>query len=211
MRQSFRQVLSGRTLFRFFGLNLWDFNVQFQQKFNRESWTTKATPKYGALTRDRGLRYKPMSETYLEKSFRKNMPNQAELSLSQIGQIALNAHDLERAVNFYRDRLGMKHVFSVPPKMSFFDCNGITLMLSLPEKPEFDHPGSIIYFDVEDIDAAARTLTERGVVFEQQPAFVANMGSHDLWMAFFRDSENNVLALRSNVPHKAQQSGIPEV
>ncbi len=129
------------------------------------------------------------------------MPDHAQLNLSRIGQIAVNAHDLERAVDFYRDKLGMKHLFSVPPKLAFFDCDGITLMLSLPEKPEFDHPSSIIYFDVDDIQAATRTLAERGVMFEQQPAFVANMGSHDLWMAFFEDSENNFLALRSRLPH----------
>jgi predicted enzyme related to lactoylglutathione lyase len=119
--------------------------------------------------------------------------------LSAIGQIAVNAYDIERAVAFYRDTLGMKHLFTVPPKMAFFDCSGIMLMLSLPEKPEFDHPSSIIYFNVDDIQQAAKTLTERGVLFREQPTFVANMGSYDLWMAFFSDSEDNILALRSQV------------
>ena len=129
------------------------------------------------------------------------MPNDSSLSLSQIGQVAMNAHDIERAVSFYRDKLGMKHLFSVPPKMAFFDCDGIMLMLSLPEKPEFDHPGSILYFNVEDIEQAAETLIERGVKFEEKPTFVANMGAYDLWMGFFRDSENNLLAIRSEVAH----------
>ena len=129
------------------------------------------------------------------------MPNDSRLSLSQIGQVAMNAHDIERAVTFYRDKLGMKHLFSVPPKMAFFDCDGIMLMLSLPEKPEFDHPGSILYFNVEDIEQAAETLIARGVKFEEKPTFVANMGAYDLWMGFFRDSENNLLAIRSQVAH----------
>ena len=129
------------------------------------------------------------------------MPNDSSLSLSQIGQVAMNAHDIERAVTFYRDKLGMKHLFSVPPKMAFFDCDGIMLMLSLPEKPEFDHPGSILYFNVEDIEQAAETLIARGVQFEDKPTFVANMGAYDLGMAFFRDSENNLLAIRSQVAH----------
>jgi len=129
------------------------------------------------------------------------MPNDSRLSLSQIGQVAMNAHDIERAVTFYRDKLGMKHLFSVPPKMAFFDCDGIMLMLSLPEKPEFDHPGSILYFNVEDIEQAAETLIARGVQFEDKPTFVANMGAYDLWMGFFRDSENNLLAIRSQVAH----------
>lgn len=121
--------------------------------------------------------------------------------LSTIGQIAVNAHDLERATNFYRDSLGMKHLFTVPPQMAFFDCAGVRLMLSLPEKPEFDHPSSILYFKVDNIQQATETLTDRGVQFEAQPVFVANMGSYDLWMAAFRDSENNLLALMSEVAH----------
>lgn len=129
------------------------------------------------------------------------MSNDTNLGLSQIGQISMNAHDIERAVTFYRDKLGMKHLFSVPPKMAFFDCDGIMLMLSLPEKPEFDHTGSVLYFNVDDIEQAAETLAGRGVKFEEKPTFVANMGSYDLWMAFFRDSENNLLAIRSQVTH----------
>jgi predicted enzyme related to lactoylglutathione lyase len=131
------------------------------------------------------------------------MPEARSLSLSQIGQIAVNAHDLERAIGFYRDNLGMKHLFTVPPTMAFFDCSGIRLMLSLPDKPEFDHPSSIIYFNVTDIQQTAQTLSDRGVQFEEKPIFVADMGSYELWMAFFRDSENNLLALMSNVAKNA--------
>ena len=131
------------------------------------------------------------------------MPNDSSLSLSQIGQVAMNAHDIERAVTFYRDKLGMKHLFSVPPNLAFFDCDGIRLMLSLPAKPEFDHPGSIIYFKVQDIQAACATLSERGVKIEEQPIFVADMGTYDLWLASFRDSENNLLALMCHVAKAA--------
>jgi len=74
-------------------------------------------------------------------------------------------------------------------------------MLSLPEKPEFDHASSIIYFKVADIQQATNILAERGVQIEAQPALIANMGSYDLWMAGFRDSENNLLALMSEVAH----------
>jgi predicted enzyme related to lactoylglutathione lyase len=129
------------------------------------------------------------------------MVDQTSFGLSSIGQIAVNAHDLDRAVEFYRDKLGMNHLFTVPPKMAFFDCAGIRLMLALPETKEFDHPSSILYFNVDDIQQAHATLSERGVAFEEDPIFVANMGSYDLWMASFRDSENNLLALMSNVAH----------
>jgi len=121
--------------------------------------------------------------------------------LSAIGQIAVNAHDINRAMDFYRDKLGMKFLFTAPPGLAFFDCDGIRLMLSLPAKPEFDHPSSIIYFNVDDIQQAYETLSERGVEFEEKPAFVANMGTYDLWIAAFRDSEDNLLAMMSNVAH----------
>ena len=129
------------------------------------------------------------------------MANTDNFGLSSIGQIAVNAHDLARAVAFYRDKLGMKHLFTVPPHMAFFSCGDVRLMLSLPEKPEFDHASSIIYFKVPDIQQATNILDERGVQIEAQPALIANMGSYDLWMSGFRDSENNLLALMSEVPH----------
>jgi methylmalonyl-CoA/ethylmalonyl-CoA epimerase len=129
------------------------------------------------------------------------MSNPTELALSQIGQISVTVHNLERAVEFYRDKLGMKHLFTVP-HMAFFDCNGIRLMLGIPEKPEFDHPSSVLYFKVDDIQSAFKTLSERGVKFEGQPHLVAKLEIHDLWMAFFRDSENNLLSLMSEMVRK---------
>jgi predicted enzyme related to lactoylglutathione lyase len=123
-----------------------------------------------------------------------------EFGLATIEQIAVNAHDVERATAFYRDKLGMKLLFSAPPGLAFFDCGGIRLMLSLPAKPEFDHPSSIIYFNVADIQLAYATLSERGVNFEEKPNFVADMGTYDLWIGSFRDSEDNLLALMSHVP-----------
>ena len=132
------------------------------------------------------------------------MAAETTFGLSAIEQIAVNVHDVERAVGFYRDKLGMKLLFSVPPNLAFFDCDGIRLMLSLPAKPEFDHPSSIIYFNVENIQQASQTLAARGVQFEEQPAFVADMGSYDLWLAAFRDSEDNLLALMSHVPKEAK-------
>ena len=129
------------------------------------------------------------------------MASTNERGLCAIGQIAVNAHDINRAIDFYRDKLGMKFLFTAPPGLAFFDCDGIRLMLSLPAKPEFDHPSSIIYFNVDDIQIAYKTLSERGVEFEEKPAFVANMGAYDLWIAAFRDSEDNLLAMMSNVAH----------
>ena len=129
------------------------------------------------------------------------MADTHNFGLSAIGQIFVNARDLKRAVEFYRETLGMKHLFTVPPGMAFFDCGGINLLLGLASKPEFDHPSSIIYFNVDDIHQAHQTLASRGVRFEEEPNFVANMGTYDLWLAFFRDSEDNILAMMSKVAH----------
>ena len=120
--------------------------------------------------------------------------------LSTIGQIAVVVHDLPRAVAFYRDTLGMRLLFEAPPKMAFFDCGGIRLMLSLPETPEYDHPSSIIYYKVDDIQQAAAVLLARGVVFDSAPHLVAQLPHADLWMAFLRDADRNPVALMSEVP-----------
>jgi len=126
------------------------------------------------------------------------MPN-TDLSSASIGQASINVHDLDKAVAFYRDVLGMRFLFQVP-KMAFFDCGGVRLMLGMPEKPEFDHPSSIFYFKVGDIQAVAGTLRSRGVEFDAAPHLVAPMPDHDLWMAFFRDADRNLLALMSEAP-----------
>jgi methylmalonyl-CoA/ethylmalonyl-CoA epimerase len=123
----------------------------------------------------------------------------AGIGISRIGQIAINAHDPERAARFYQDTLGLKLLFKAAPGLAFFDCGGVRLMLTRPEKPEFDHPGSILYFTVPDIQAAHATMKEKGVRFEDEPHVVARMPDHDLWMVFFRDSEKNLMGLMSEV------------
>ena len=114
--------------------------------------------------------------------------------LSQIGQIAINVQDVERATAFYRDTLGMRFLFAFPG-LAFFDCGGVRLMLSRAEDPKLDHPASILYYRVADIEAAHQALAARGVRFETGPHLVARMPDHELWLAEFNDSEDNVLAL----------------
>jgi len=128
------------------------------------------------------------------------MNNEQNISLDQIGQISVNVDDLDRATAFYKEKLRVKHLFSVPPKMAFFDCSGIRLMLATPERPDLNHPSSILYFKVQDIEKVHRALVSRGVHFETEPMLVAPMATHDLWLAEFRDSENNVLALMCEKP-----------
>jgi methylmalonyl-CoA/ethylmalonyl-CoA epimerase len=119
--------------------------------------------------------------------------------LESIGQIAINVNDLPRAVNFYRDVLGITHLFDAGPNMSFFQCGSVRIMLAVAEKPEYDHPASILYYKVSDIHATHQELRAKNVLFDQAPQLLAPMPDHDLWMAFFRDSENNLLALMSEV------------
>ena len=120
------------------------------------------------------------------------------IGISRLGQVSMNAHNLERAVAFYRDALGLPLLFTTG-NMGFFDCGGVRLMSTLPEKPEFDHPGSVLYFSVPDIESAYRQLEAKNVRFEAKPHLIARLPAHDLWMAFFYDSENNLLALMSEV------------
>ena len=121
------------------------------------------------------------------------------IGITSLGQIAINAHDVERAAAFYHDVLGLKLLFKAPPSLAFFDCGSVRLMLSHPEKPEFNHPSSVLYFSVPDIQAAYVKLKESGVRFEDEPHMIAKMPTHDQWMAFFHDSEGNLLALMSEV------------
>ncbi|HEX2722928.1 MAG TPA: VOC family protein [Gemmatimonadaceae bacterium] len=123
----------------------------------------------------------------------------AALSLSTIGQVAIIVKDLSRATAFYRDTLGIKFLFEVPG-LSFFDAGGVRLMLGKAEKPEFDHPASILYYKVTDIAGAHRFLESRGVSVVHEPWLIAPMPDHDLWMSFYRDSEENHFALMSEAP-----------
>lgn len=117
--------------------------------------------------------------------------------LSAIGQLAIPVKDLDRAVGFYRDALGLRFLFQAPPGLAFFDAGGVRLLLDKPVETEFEGHASVVYFKVDDIEAMYQTLVGRGVEFRQPPHLIAKMPDHDLWMAFFRDSEGNTHALMS--------------
>jgi predicted enzyme related to lactoylglutathione lyase len=117
------------------------------------------------------------------------------LSQSRIGQIAVVCRDVTRATSFYRDTLGLKFLFAAGPSLSFFDCGGVRLMLGAAEQPEHDHPGSILYFFVTGIEDTQRDLASQGVSFVGMPHMIAQMSDHQLWLAEFRDSEGNTMAL----------------
>lgn len=128
-----------------------------------------------------------------------SQPN--EFGLSAIGQVSVTVQDLDRAVSFYRDQLGMPFLFQVP-NMAFFDCAGVRLMLTLPEAGSDDVHTSIMYYKVDDIQDAYRIMKDRNVQFVGRPHKIADLEDHELWMAFFRDSETNLLALMAEIPRQ---------
>jgi methylmalonyl-CoA/ethylmalonyl-CoA epimerase len=119
--------------------------------------------------------------------------------LEEIGQIAVPVKDIDRAINFYRDVLGMEFLFKAPPGLGFFKCGSVRLLLDSAGENQVKHYSSIIYYKIPDIHSAVEALSSRGVVFEQKPALIAKMPDHDLWMAFFRDPDENLLALMCEI------------
>jgi len=118
-----------------------------------------------------------------------------DLGSTRIGQIAIRVRDVERAIATYRDRLGLKFLFRAPG-LAFFECGDIWLYLTTVGEGELDHPASILYFDVTDIDATYEVLRGRGVTFKQGPHSVHREPTRELWLADFEDGEDNVFALR---------------
>jgi methylmalonyl-CoA/ethylmalonyl-CoA epimerase len=118
--------------------------------------------------------------------------------LSQLGQIAVQVADLGRSVAFYRDALQIPFLFEFPG-LAFFNCGGVRLMLSLPGNGSQVGVSSVLYFKVADIRADTQALAGRGVKIEKEPHLVAKLPDHELWMSFFRDPDQNLLALMSEV------------
>ena len=117
-----------------------------------------------------------------------------------IGQLAIPVADVERAVAFYRDVLGLRFLFQAPPGLAFLDCGGVRLMLTQRQEGETDDKAGVIYYRVADLDAAYTTLRERGVTFVDQPHRIARLADHELWMVFLRDPDAHLLALMAERP-----------
>lgn len=127
------------------------------------------------------------------------MSTAAGTRISGIGQIAVNVHDMDRAVAFYRDVVGLPFLFQAGPNLAFFLCGNVRLMLDIPEDKRFEGPASVIYYKIDDLQAAFEELKGRGAEVESEPHLIAKMQDHELWMAFFKDTEGNFFALMSEV------------
>lgn len=115
------------------------------------------------------------------------------ITLGPIGQISRTVGNIEAAVAWYRDVLGLPHLYTFGD-LAFFDCGGTRLYLQAREKPSADE--SVLYFQVPDIRAAHAQLAERGVVFSHPPHMIhRHADGTEEWMAFFTDPDGRPLAI----------------
>lgn len=118
-----------------------------------------------------------------------------ELNLGRIGQVSRTVTDVQEAEAWYRDVLGLPHLFTFG-KLAFFDCAGTRLLLS--ESDSEPATESILYLFVEDIEGAHRTLQARGAEFLSAPHMIhKHADGTEEWMAFFKDPEGRPLAIMS--------------
>lgn len=123
----------------------------------------------------------------------------SDLADATIGQLLIPVEDLERAIGYYRDTLGLRYLFSAPPQMSFFQAGAVRLLVGVPEPGQARQRGSAVYFKVSDIHAVHATLKQRGVTFGAEPKLVHRAPTSELWLAEFRDPDGNQLALMSEI------------
>ena len=123
--------------------------------------------------------------------------DRVDLSDSTVAQLLIPVEDLDRAIAFYRDTLGLRYLFSAPPQMSFFQAGTVRLLVGVPAPGQPRHRGSQIYFQTTDIHAVFQTLSDRGVTFGVKPHVVHRTPTTELWLAEFQDPDGNQLALMS--------------
>jgi predicted enzyme related to lactoylglutathione lyase len=117
------------------------------------------------------------------------------MALGPVGQIHISVTDVERAVTFYRDLLGIPHLFTVPGQpMAFFASGEVRLYLGVPESPEYTSR-CVLYFTVADLDAEVDRLTALGVTFGDRPHVVHRDGTTELWMAGLKDPDGHHIIL----------------
>lgn len=128
----------------------------------------------------------------------------ARTSLNRIKQIAIPVYAIETARDFYRDVLGMRHLFDAPPALSFFDCGGIRLMLAGPDGQGKDapHQHPVLFYDVSDIKSVFAQIKSAGAEAIEEPHIVARVNGQEVWLAAVSDGQGNVVSLMNEVPEK---------
>ncbi|HEY9030587.1 MAG TPA: VOC family protein [Kangiella sp.] len=120
--------------------------------------------------------------------------------VSSIKQIAITVSDVEKALVFYRDILGLGFLFSAGPNLAFLNADGVRIMLSTPQGAGAVGANSILYFNAKDIEKAYKEFVEKGAKVEREPQLAANMPDHDLWTGFLRDPDDNLVGLMEEKP-----------
>jgi catechol 2,3-dioxygenase-like lactoylglutathione lyase family enzyme len=115
--------------------------------------------------------------------------------ISGIGQIAITVSNVDQALAFYRDILGLTFLFRPATNLAFLDSGGVRLMLSTPQGAGAIGGNSILYFKVADIGDTFEAMLNRGAVGEREPQATAELGDHTLWLAFLRDPDGNLVGL----------------
>ncbi|WP_338014661.1 VOC family protein [Paenisporosarcina cavernae] len=118
--------------------------------------------------------------------------------ITSIGQIGIVAKDFARAVDFYETKLELPLIVNLG-NLALFQCGDVRLLLSEPESAAFESASSVLYLNVENIEEAYEKYQEQGIEFTDTPHMVGKLGNTETWMVFFRDTEDNVLALMSEV------------
>lgn len=118
----------------------------------------------------------------------------SELS-GRIGQIALTVSDVESALGFYRDILGLPFLFQPSPQLAFLQAGATRLMLSTPQGAGAVGANSVLYFSVTDISATYEAIVVKGAKPEREPQLAAKMPDYELWLGFVRDPDANLVGL----------------
>jgi methylmalonyl-CoA/ethylmalonyl-CoA epimerase len=120
------------------------------------------------------------------------MTSAQDLKITRVGQIGIMVRNLDQAMEFYRDKLGIQHLFTAGG-MAFFSLGEVRLMLG--QAGPKDPSTTFLYYRVDDIDAAYQTLKKRGVTAIEAPELAHRAGNTELWLAILKDMDGNVLAL----------------
>ena len=130
------------------------------------------------------------------------MSTDGKTALSKIRQIALPVRDITEAKRFYRETLGMRHLFDAPPALSFFDCGGVQLMLAGPEGQgkDGDQQHSVLFYDVADIKDTHARIKSSGAESLEEPRVIARMNGREIWISSVSDGQGNVVGLMSDTP-----------
>lgn len=113
----------------------------------------------------------------------------------ELGQVALTVRDVAQAKRFYGDVLGLRFLFDAGPHLSFYAAGAVRLMLTRPDASGEVGRNSPLYFKVPSAAAAHAVLLARGATDEQASQLVAKLPDHELWMAFVRDPDGNLIGL----------------